>query len=139
MPEGCGIIVRTNALDQTKATLQRDLAGLAAAVEADPGRRSGHGQPRLLYSDQDLVVQALRDYLDSSVEEVLVDDDVVYEKAKAYMHAFMPRGKTRLMRYTERMPLFARFNLETQIDTHLPPDRRRSPAAARSSSTAPRR
>ena len=61
-------------------------------------------------------MQALRDYLDSSIEEVLVDDDEVFEKAEAYMHASMPRGKTRLVRYTERMPLFSRFAVEPQID-----------------------
>ena len=117
VPEGFGFILRTNALGQTKATLGRDLAALLRLwkrVKAESGRGKG---PRLLYSDQDLVVQALRDYLDSSIEEVLVDDDEVFEKAEAYMHASMPRGKTRLVRYTERMPLFSRFAVESQIDS----------------------
>ncbi|HVN30520.1 MAG TPA: Rne/Rng family ribonuclease [Thermoanaerobaculaceae bacterium] len=117
IPEGFGLILRTNALGQTKADLSRDLAGLLrlwkrVTAEADRGKG-----PRLLYSDQDLVVQALRDYLDSSIEEVLVDDDHVFERAQAYMHASMPRGKTRLVRYTERMPLFSRFEVEPQIDS----------------------
>ena len=71
---------------------------------------------KLLYSDQDLVVQALRDHLDSSITEVLVDDDQVFAKAKGYMASFMPRAKTRLVRYTDRMPLFSHFQLEEQID-----------------------
>jgi ribonuclease E len=117
VPEGFGLILRTNALGQTKVTLSRDLAGLLRLwkrVKAESSRGKG---PRLLYSDQDLVVQALRDYLDSSIEEVLVDDDHVFERAQAYMHASMPRGKTRLVRYTERMPLFSRFEVEPQIDS----------------------
>src|SRR5262245_30894818 len=116
LPEGCGIIVRTNALDQTKATLSRDLAALlrlwkrvqAAALE-------GRGT-RLIYTDQDLILQALRDYLDSSIEEVLVDDEEAFQKARAYMQAFMPRGKTRLTWYSDRLPLFTRYGLEAQID-----------------------
>jgi ribonuclease E len=116
LPQGCGVIVRTNALDQTKTTLSRDLAALlrlwkrvqAAALE-------GKGT-RLIYSDQDLILQALRDYLDSSIEEVLVDDEAAFQKARAYMQAFMPRGKTRLTYYSDRLPLFARYGLETQID-----------------------
>jgi ribonuclease E len=117
IPEGFGLILRTNALGQTKADLSRDLAGLLRLwkrVRAEADRGKG---PRLLYSDQDLVVQALRDHLDSSIEEVLVDDDQVFERAQAYMHASMPRGKTRLVRYTERMPLFSRFEVEPQIDS----------------------
>ena len=117
VPEGFGFILRTNALGQTKATLSKDLAGLLRLwkrVKTEAAQGKG---PRLLYSDQDLVVQALRDYLDSSIEEVLVDDDEVFERAEAYMHASMPRGKTRLVRYTDRMPLFSRFAVEPQIDS----------------------
>ncbi len=116
VPEGCGIILRTNALGQTKTTLKADLAALLRLwkrVQAEMAKGKG---PRLLYSDQDLIVQALRDLLDSSIDEVLVDDDAVFEKAQAYMQASMPRGKTSLVRYAERMPLFSRFNLELQIE-----------------------
>jgi ribonuclease E len=116
VPEGFGFILRTNALGQTKATLSRDLAALLRLWKRVRAESSQGKGPRLLYSDQDLVVQALRDYLDSSIEEVLVDDDDVFERAEAYMHASMPRGKTRLVRYTERMPLFSRFDVEPQID-----------------------
>jgi ribonuclease E len=116
LPEGCGVIVRTNALAQTKVTLSRDLAALLrlwkrVQTEATHGRGT-----RLLYSDQDLLVQALRDHLDASIEEVLVDDDDAFERADGYMQAFMPRGKTRLVRYAERLPLFSRFEVEGQID-----------------------
>ncbi|HYX22899.1 MAG TPA: Rne/Rng family ribonuclease, partial [Thermoanaerobaculia bacterium] len=116
LPDGCGVILRTNALDQTKVTLARDLAALlrlwkrvqAAAIQ-------GKGT-RLLYTDQDLILQALRDYLDTSIEEVLVDDDEAFQKAEAYLTAFMPRSKTRLIRYADRLPLFSRYDLEPQID-----------------------
>lgn len=116
LPEDIGIIVRTNALDQPKAALNRDLSALhrlwkKIKKEAVTGKGT-----KLLYSDQDLVVQALRDHLDSSITEVLVDNDEVFAKAKGYMASFMPRAKTKLARYTERMPLFSRFELEEQID-----------------------
>ncbi|HEX2223619.1 MAG TPA: Rne/Rng family ribonuclease, partial [Thermoanaerobaculia bacterium] len=116
LPQGCGIIVRTNALDQTKATLSRDLAALLRLWKrVQTAALDGKGT-RLLYTDQDLILQALRDYLDSSIDEVLVDDDEAFHKAKAYMQAFMPRAKTRLTRYADRLPLFSRFDLEPQID-----------------------
>ncbi len=116
LPENLGIIVRTNALDQPKATLNRDLNALHRLwkkIKKEAGTGKG---TKLLYSDQDLVVQALRDHLDSSITEVLIDDDEVFAKAKGYMASFMPRAKTRLVRYAERMPLFSKFELEDQID-----------------------
>jgi len=117
LPEGVGVIARTNAIDQPKATLNRDLSALLRLwkkVHSEAG--AGRG-PRLLYSDQDLLIQALRDFLDSSVEEVLVDDDEAFAKARGYMESFMPRARTRLVRYADRMPIFSRFGLEEQIDT----------------------
>jgi ribonuclease E len=116
LPDGCGVILRTNALGQTKITLNRDLSALLRLWKrVQTAAMQGKGT-RLLYTDQDLILQALRDYLDSSIEEVLVDDDEAFEKAKAYIQAFMPRSKTRLVRYAERIPLFSRYDLETQID-----------------------
>jgi ribonuclease E len=116
LPPGCGVIVRTNALDQNKTTIGRDLAALLRLWKrVQAAALHGRGS-RLLYSDQDLIVQALRDHLDSSIEEVLVDDDDAFHKAQAYLEAFMPRAKIRLERYQERLPLFSRFDLEPQID-----------------------
>ena len=116
LPDGCGVILRTNALDQTKATLARDLAALLRLWKrVQEAAIQGKGT-RLLYTDQDLILQALRDYLDSSIEEVLVDDDEAFQKAEAYLMAFMPRSKTRLIRYSDRLPLFSRYDLEPQID-----------------------
>jgi ribonuclease E len=116
LPDGCGVILRTNALGQTKITLNRDLSALLRLwKKVQTAAMHGKGT-RLLYTDQDLILQALRDYLDSSIEEVLVDDDEAFQKAKAYIEAFMPRSKTRLIRYAERLPLFSRYDLEPQID-----------------------
>ncbi|MDP9122362.1 MAG: Rne/Rng family ribonuclease, partial [Acidobacteriota bacterium] len=117
LPPGCGVIVRTNALDQNKTAIARDLAALLRLWKrVQTAALSGKGS-RLLYSDQDLIVQALRDHLDTSIEEVLVDDDAAFQKAQAYMQAFMPRAKTTLVRYEERLPLFSRYDLEPQIDS----------------------
>ena len=116
LPPGCGVIVRTNALDQNKTAIGRDLAALLRLwKKVQAAALDGKGS-RLLYSDQDLIVQSLRDHLDSSIEEVLVDDDAAFNKAQAYIEAFLPRAKIRLERYEERLPLFSRFDLEPQID-----------------------
>jgi ribonuclease E len=116
VPPGCGVIVRTNALDVTKTALARDLAALLRLWKrVETEARQGKGT-RLLYSDQDVILQALRDYLDTAIEEVLIDDDAAFERAATYMQTFMPRSKVRLGRYAERAPIFSRFGLDHQID-----------------------
>jgi ribonuclease E len=116
LPEGCGVIVRTNALDQTRTELQRDLAALLRVWKRVQQEASNGKGARLLYSDQDLLLRALRDHLDSSVEELIVDDDDAYAQAESYMQAFMPRSKTELVRWQERGPLFSRYGVESQIE-----------------------
>src|SRR6185295_1010971 len=116
VPEGCGLIVRTNALDQNRTALARDLQALLrlwkrVQTEAINGRGT-----KVLYSDQDLILRAIRDVLDSTIEEVLVDDDAAFEATREYMQAFLPRSKTRLERYAERTPIFSRYGVEEQID-----------------------
>jgi ribonuclease E len=117
VPQGCGVIIRTNALDQSKAALTRDLNALLRLWrKVQHEARTGKG-PRLIYSDQDLLLRAMRDYLDNGIEEVIVDSDEAFAKAKDYMAAIMPRAKTQLIRHKERAPLFSHFDLEGQIDS----------------------
>jgi len=116
LPDGYGVIVRTNGLEQNQTTLTKDLNALLRLWRTVHNEgASGHGA-RLVYSDQDLVVQMMRDYLDIDIAQVVVDNDEVYAKVDEYMKAFMPRSKTKLIRYAERLPLFSRFRIETQID-----------------------
>ncbi|MGE0641248.1 MAG: ribonuclease E/G [Thermoanaerobaculia bacterium] len=116
LPDGGGVIVRTNALGETRAELQRDLAALLRVWKRiQTEARNGSG-PRLLYSDQDLILRALRDHLDANVEEILVDDENAFQQASEYMQAFMPRTRVALTHYVDRVPLFSKYSLESQIE-----------------------
>ena len=71
---------------------------------------------RQLYSDEDLILKVFRDYLDAAVEEILVEDDELARKAQRYLDSFMPKGKIKVTRHEERVPLFTRFGLEEQVE-----------------------
>lgn len=116
VPDGGGVIVRTNALGQTKTALSRDMNALLRLWKRISRDARDSKGTKLLYSDQDIVLQGLRDYLDSSVQEVWVDEDTAHGRAEQYMRAFMPRSKTSLNRYTGRRPLFSVYDLEPQIE-----------------------
>lgn len=116
VPDGGGAIVRTNALGQTKTALSRDMNALLRLWKRISRDARDSKGTKLLYSDQDIVLQGLRDYLDSSIQEVWVDEDTAHGRAEQYMRAFMPRSKTSLNRYTGRRPLFSVYDLEPQIE-----------------------
>jgi ribonuclease E len=116
LPSGCGAIVRTNALDQTKRDLNRDLNALLR-VWRKVGKEAGQVKnAKLIYSDQNLILRTLRDTLDSSVKEILVDDETALQQAAQYLKAFLPRTKIKLQHYDDRTPLFSRYSLDKQIE-----------------------
>jgi ribonuclease E len=116
LPDGCGVIARTNAAGQPQRSLNRDANALLRLWKKIRTESTVGKGPKLLYSDQDLIVQALRDSLDSSIAEILVDDEIAFAKAQGFMQTFMPRAKAKLIPYKDRLPLFSRYQLEGQIE-----------------------
>jgi len=110
-----GFIVRTNAADQTKTDLKADLEQLKRLWKQVLEDNTDGKGPRLLYDDQDLVIQVMRDHLDSDIEEVVVDDEELLARTERYVSAVMPRTHLTLTPYRDRLPLFSRHNLEPQI------------------------
>ena len=117
LPEGCGLVVRTNARDQSQRELSRDLAALLRLWRRIYEEAQSGSEIRLLYGDQDLVLKVFRDHLDSSVDEILVDNQDLMRKAEQYLKAFLPRGTVKAQYYADRVPLFSRFDLEQQIES----------------------
>ncbi len=115
LDEGEGVIVRTNAADQTKADLKADLHVLKRLWKAVVDDTAQGREAKLLYDDQDLLIHSLRDNLDTQIDEVLIDDEQLLAKAEKYVQAVMPRAKVELKLYAEPVPLFTRFNVESQI------------------------
>ena len=116
LPDGYGVIVRTNALDQTKVALSRDLAALLRLWKGiEIGAREGRGT-KLLYSDQDPILRSLRDHLDAAVTEIVVDSEAAYQLTEQYLKAFMPRTKIDLIWWKERAPLFSRHKVDGSIE-----------------------
>src|SRR5690349_12357887 len=60
----------------------------------------------------------MRDYLSDDIGEVLVDSPAAFQKAQEYMQRFMPAdAQRRLKLYTDDIPLFTRFQIESQIES----------------------
>jgi ribonuclease E len=116
IPEGGGLIIRTNALEQNKTTINRDFKALLRLWKKIRADFKKGKTPEMLHNDQEIVIRTLRDFVDANITEILVDTDDAYDIATEYMQVSMPRSKTKLVRYADREPLFSRFKLESQID-----------------------
>ncbi len=116
-PPDMGIIVRTAGLDRSKSELAKDLNYLLKLWETIVQKEEEATAPALIYQDLDVIIRAIRDYFTTDTNEVLIDDPEVYKQAKAFFADVMPRYRGRVKLYTEKKPLFTKYELEKQIET----------------------
>ncbi|HMM45905.1 MAG TPA: Rne/Rng family ribonuclease [Candidatus Macondimonas sp.] len=116
IPEGMGIIVRTAGMGRTSEELQWDLGYLLQLWRAIEQAASERQAPFLIYQESNIIIRALRDYLRADINEILVDDPAVYEQAREFMAAVMPNNIGRLKLYQDAIPLFTRYQIESQIE-----------------------
>ncbi|MBK7403758.1 MAG: Rne/Rng family ribonuclease [Phycisphaerales bacterium] len=116
LPEGFGFILRTAGFDRTKTDLKRDLAYLQRLwKDMEAQRKRGGRKPRLLYSESDLLVRALRDLVTPEVSRIIIDDESALARAAHFMKIVAPRSSVKLVHYTGRRPMFHAFGIEQQL------------------------
>jgi ribonuclease E len=118
IPDGMGAIIRTAGVGRTVEELQWDLDNLKTQWEQIDAAAKDRPAPFLVFRESDAVTRAMRDYLSDDIGEVLVDNDAAFQKGQEYMQRFMPaEAQRRLKMYTDDIPLFTRFQIESQIES----------------------
>ena len=116
IPEDMGVIIRTAGVGRDAEELQWDLDYLLQVWRSVAEAALSKPAPFLIYQESRLIVRALRDYLRSDVSEILVDTEELYVTAKEFMEQVMPHNLRKLKHYTDDIPLFNRFQIESQIE-----------------------
>ncbi|MFZ5722777.1 MAG: Rne/Rng family ribonuclease [Pseudomonadota bacterium] len=117
LPDDMGVIIRTAGLGRAAEELQSDLDQLmevwARIKEATDNRKA----PFLAWQEGNVIVRALRDYLKQDIGEVLVDNEEAFNEAINFVRRFMPTFESRVKMYRDSVPLFNRYQIESQIET----------------------
>ena len=117
IPDGMGVIIRTAGVGKSVEELQWDLDYLIkvwTAIETASKERSA---PFLIYQESNIIIRAIRDYFRQDIGEILVDDKEVFEYAHDFMKHVMPHNTKKLKHYSDHVPLFSRYQIESQIET----------------------
>jgi ribonuclease E len=118
IPDGMGAIVRTAGVGRSTEELQWDLNNLKTAWDAIVLANDGRPAPFLIFQESDAVTRGLRDYFSDDVGECLIDQPEAFQKAQEYMQRFMPPDAQRKLKlYTDPVPLFTRYQIESQIES----------------------
>ena len=117
LPKGMSVIIRTAGIGKTQEDLQHDLNHLLNIWQAIQEQNEKYPSPRLVHQEAGVVTRAVRDYLRDDISEIWIDNENAYVEAANFIDAVMPTQADKLRKYTDYEPMFARFNIEKQIET----------------------
>jgi len=117
IPEDMGMIVRTAGIGRSSEELQWDLDYLTHLWGVISTAADERPAPFLVYQESNVIIRALRDYLRNDVAEIIIDSQEVFDQAREFMERVMPHNLPKLKLYQETIPLFNRFQIESQIES----------------------
>ena len=116
IPDNMSAIVRTNGLGRSLEELSLDMAYLLALWDEINNTSPNAKSPSLIFRDDKLIVRVVRDYFKDDIEEILIDDNEIYQEAKEFIDAVIPDHASKVKFYDEEIPLFNRYQIESQIE-----------------------
>jgi ribonuclease E len=117
VPESMGLIVRTAGEGKDLEDLKWDLEYLQRVWEGISEASTLKNSPILIFKESDIIIRALRDYLKEDIEEIWVDTEEAFEEASEFIERVMPDQAKILNKYENTLPLFTRYQIESQIET----------------------
>lgn len=117
VPSESGVIVRTAGIGRSAEDIQWDLDYLQQLWESITSASSKQPAPFLIYQESNVIIRAMRDYLRQDIGEVLIDEPKVYQDAVTFVQQVMPSYEHKIKFYEQEIPLFNRFQIESQIET----------------------
>ena len=117
IPDGMSVILRTAGIDRSAEELAWDLENLLAVWQAILNVVLERPSPFLIYRESNAIVRALRDYLTNEIGEILIDSEATYKEATEFVEQVMPHNLRKLKLYDDPVPLFTRFQIESQIES----------------------
>ncbi len=117
LPDEMGLIIRTAGVGKSHEELQSDLDMLCNQWQAIRQAYNTQLASCLIHQEGDVIIRSIRDNLRKSIDEIIIDDQVSYVKAKQYIEQVKPDFLPNLKLYNNTIPLFNFYQIESQIET----------------------
>ncbi|MCG5514179.1 Rne/Rng family ribonuclease [Ectothiorhodospira shaposhnikovii] len=116
VPQGMGLIARTAGVGRTVEELQWDLEYLKTLWNSIAEAAESRKAPFLIYQESNVIIRTLRDHMRNDIAEVIIDDAKVFGQARDFVQQVMPNSLRKLKLYEDHVPLFNRYQIESQIE-----------------------
>ncbi|ARJ48652.1 Rne/Rng family ribonuclease [Candidatus Pelagibacter sp. RS40] len=115
IPKAMGIIVRTAGSNKTKNEIDGDLKNLITVWDSIKSNAMNSMAPSLIHQESDIIKRSIRDMYDDDTQNILVEGNEGYQKAKNYMKLMMPKQLKKVKKYRDKIPLFFKENIEKKL------------------------
>jgi len=116
LPDYAGFIVRTAGEQRNKRQLQGDLRYLLRLWESVEKQMKTVQAPCCVYQESDLVTRSIRDFFTTDIDEIHIDSDEGFRKARQAIKIVSPAYQNRVKRYDAKEPLFHKHEIEEEIE-----------------------
>ena len=121
IPKSMGVIVRTAGANKTKNEIEKDFQNTLKTWEDIGDKALNSNAPSLIYEEGDIIKRTLRDTYDNETNNIYIDGNDAYQKAKKFMKELMPRNVKNIKKYRGKIPLFHEANIEKQLNNIFEP------------------
>ena len=115
IPKEMGIIVRTAGSNKTKNEIDGDLKNLITIWNSIKDNALNSIAPSLIHQESDIIKRSMRDMYDDETQNIIVEGNEGYQKAKNYMKLMMPKQLKKVKKFREKIPLFFKENIEKKL------------------------
>ena len=116
IPKEMGLIVRTAGSNKTKNEINNDLSSLIKTWETIKESAINSLAPALIHQESEIIKRTLRDIYDDQTNNIIIEGNEGYQKAKSFMKLLMPKHVKKIKKYREKIPLFIKENIENKLN-----------------------
>jgi len=110
-----GLIVRTAGSNKTKNEIESDLNNLINIWNSIKEKAINSIAPNVIHQESDIIKRSIRDMYDEDTQNVIVEGNEGYQKAKSYMKLVMPGNVKKIKKYRDKVPLFYKEKIESKL------------------------
>jgi ribonuclease E len=121
IPPTMGLIVRTAGLNKTKNEINNDVISTIKTWEDIKSKTMKSIAPSLVYEEGDVIKRAIRDIYDNDTNNIIIDGNEGYIKAKSFMKLIMPESVKKIKKYRGKIPLFHDVGIEKNLNKIFEP------------------
>lgn len=116
LPQNMGLICRTVGAGLKREHFQRDLDILLDSWHKAEELRQVRKAPVCIYQEPALEERVLRDCLTQDVDEIVVDTQEAYDRAREMLSRFDKQSVEKLKLYSNPTPIFIKYGIAQQIE-----------------------